>query len=332
MRSERMYTQENYGIHQGTPYGSLYSPEDTINASKSLMQPPFQCKRKRINVISTIIALFVPWLVFCGIASLWSFSLRYTSPALTWVITLAVGVPLGLLTIYSLYQTYTEIRRGQYQVVETGHHAAWTLFILITCCVAFVLALCLGVSNYQQSMRGNFDVSALSSYTGVNPATMRGQELMDAGKVTFVDGADLDLRYANGFRNTDVYCVAPITVNNAVLASYDFWAVGKNCCSDDKPDFKCGDISHHGSMGGVRIVSDTDRDFYRLAVQQSSSAHAIKAIHPLFFRWTSDPAEEQEALERVGYQWILAGMLGYFMFQLILVVLALTCFTKLRLE
>jgi len=47
---------------------------------------------------------------------------------------------------------------------------------------------------------------------------------------------------------------------------------------------------------------------------------------------TDDPAEEQESLERVGYQWILAGMIGYFLFQLFLVVIALTCFTKLRLE
>jgi len=328
-----MYGQDNYGSYQASSYGSPYGQEDFINPSKPLMTPPFQFKRKRINVISAIVALFLPWLVFCGIASLWSFSLRYTSPALAWGIVLAVGVPLALLTIFSLYQSYKAIWQGQYQAVETGDHAAWTLFILITCCVAIALALVLGGTNYQQNMRGVFDVSALSSYTGVNPATMRGQELMDAGKVTFVDGADLDMRYSNGFRNTDVYCVAPITVNNAVLASYDFWAVGKNCCSDsDKTDFKCGNVNHRGSRGGVRMVSDSDRDFYRLAVQQSSSSHAIKAIHPLFFRWTDDPAEEQEALERAGYQWILAGMIGYFLFQLFLVVIALTCFTKLRLE
>jgi len=328
-----MYGQGNYGSQQANPYGSPYGQEEFINPSKPLMAPPFQFKRKRINVVSAIIALFLPWLVFCGISSLWSFSLRYTAPATTWMIALAVGVPLVLLTIYSLYQSYKAIFQGQYQTGETGDHAAWTLFILVTCCVAFSLALVLGRTNYEQNMRGVFDVSALSSYTGVNPSTMRGQELMDAGKVTFVDGADLDMRYSNGFRNNDVYCVAPITVNNAVLASYDFWAVGKNCCSDgDKTDFKCGNVNHRGSRGGVRMVSDSDRDFYRLAVQQSSSAHAIKAIHPLFFRWTDDPAEEQGALERVGYQWILAGMIGYFLFQLFLVVIALTCFTKLRLE
>ena len=30
---------------------------------------------------------------------------------------------------------------------------------------------------------------------------------MDAGRVQFVAGADLDLKLANGFKNTDVFCV-----------------------------------------------------------------------------------------------------------------------------
>ena len=33
------------------------------------------------------------------------------------------------------------------------------------------------------------------------------QELMDAGRVQFVSGANVDLNLADGFKNTDVYCV-----------------------------------------------------------------------------------------------------------------------------
>ena len=33
------------------------------------------------------------------------------------------------------------------------------------------------------------------------------QELMDAGRVQFVSGANINLNLANGFKNTDIYCV-----------------------------------------------------------------------------------------------------------------------------
>ena len=52
--------------------------------------------------------------------------------------------------------------------------------------------------------------------------------------------------------------------------------------------------------GGVRVTDDVDRDFYRLAVQQAQSAHAIKAVHPLFFEWTENALEQLTNDERVG--------------------------------
>ena len=58
-------------------------------------------------------------------------------------------------------------------------------------------------------MRGIYDVQSLNAFVEVNPATMRGQELMDAGRVQFVAGANINFNLANGFKNTDTYCVAP---------------------------------------------------------------------------------------------------------------------------
>jgi len=298
---------------------------------KPLMGPPPQAKRQRLNVVACVVSLFVPWAVFCVVATMLSSSLRFSSPVLVQVIIVMVAVPLVLYTAYRVYITFKTLWHGVH-LAETGSNTLWTLFVCVTCAVALVLAVMLGSYNYKMNMQAIFDVGALSAYVSVNPMTMRGQELMDAGRVQFVDGANLDLKLSNGFKNTDVYCVAPITVSDAVLASYDFWAVGKNCCSDQKADFKCGAYNAVGAKGGVRLTNDVDRDFYRLAVQQAASSHAIKAIHPLFFEWTSDAAESLEAMEREGYKCLLTGILGHFLFQAVLVAMALTCFSKIRFD
>jgi len=319
--------------------GKMYSPygayqEQMAASNKPIIEKPSQGMKKRFNLVSAVLALFIPWTLFCIIVGLWSFDFRYKHPGPTYCITLAIVIPLVLMTAYKVIQAFRALVYGRYGLVETGDSTAWSLFILVSCFVAVACAWLLGNYNYQTNMRGVYDVNAMSSYVGVNPSTMRGQELMDAGQVQFAEGTNLDLKYANGFKNTDVYCVAPVTFNSAVLSAYDFWAVGKNCCSDDTSaaDFKCGAYAGTGLKGGLRMVEDVDRDFYRLAVQQAESTFALKAIHPLFFTWTADPAELLAAEERVGYQWVLGGILGAFAFQCIMVATAMTCFAKIRFE
>ncbi|CAE7772683.1 unnamed protein product [Symbiodinium sp. CCMP2456] len=322
-----MYGKDNYAMQQGYPYGAY-----ELGPSKPLMGPPQTMTRQRVNLIGIIMALFVPWFVFIGMCGLWCFKLRYTSPGVVMVITLALGILLGLYTLHRVLLSCRAIMFGQYHLVETGRFAVWLLFIAVTASIAFVLGMLIGSYNYQTNMRSIFDVVSLNSYVEVNPATMRGQELMDAGKVQFVAGAGLDFHLANGFKNTDIFCVAPITVNNMVLASYDFWAVGKNCCSDQQADFKCGAYNSDGPKGGLRITSDEDRDFYRLAVQQAESAYAIKAIHPLFFEWTADSSKQVLDDERAGYQMFLMSIIAHFVFQAFLVLISVACFTKYRFE
>ncbi|CAE7233003.1 unnamed protein product [Symbiodinium pilosum] len=325
-----MYGKDNYAMQQGNPYGGAYA--DEIGQRKPLMGPPQMMTRQRINLIGIIMALFVPWFVFILMSALWSFKLRYTSPGVVIAITLSLGILLGLYTLYRVQLSCRAIMFGQFHLVETGRFSVWFLFIAVTASIAFLLGLLIGSYNYQTNMRSIFDLVSLNSYVEVNPATMRGQELMDAGKVQFVAGATLDFHLANGFKNTDTFCVAPITVNNMVLASYDFWAVGKNCCSDQQADFKCGAYNADGPKGGLRITNDEDRDFYRLAVQQAESAYAIKAIHPLFFEWTGDSSQQVQDDERAGYQTFLVGIMAHFGFQAFLVMTSVACFTKNRFE
>ena len=65
----------------------------------------------------------------------------------------------------------------------------------------------------------------LNDYSYVDPARMRGQQIMDAGTVNFVNTSYLELKYSMGFRNEQVYCVAPINSAQATLSNYNFWAM-----------------------------------------------------------------------------------------------------------
>lgn len=47
-------------------------------------------KRKRLNVVSMLINVLAPWLVFCGVFGAMSFYTHYTSPLLAWLVVLAV--------------------------------------------------------------------------------------------------------------------------------------------------------------------------------------------------------------------------------------------------
>ena len=62
-----------------------------------------------------------------------------------------------------------------------------------------------GQQNFWADTQPYHDLLGLTRYTGVSPAGMRGQQLMDAGQVFFAEGTQLDLRKSMGFQNMDTY-------------------------------------------------------------------------------------------------------------------------------
>jgi len=317
----------NYGSALGRPglyggFGGFSTSEKAVDISPSLVL----AQRQRINTAAVCQAFFVPWLLFCFIYAVMSFSLHYTQPALSWLF-VGCGAWVTFLVGLSALRLSFVTMRGEYD-----REPSWLIFLFVSMLMAMVLGVVFGQQNFWADTQPYYDLLGLSRYTGVSPAGMRGQQLMDAGQVFFAEGAQLDLRKSMGFQNMDTYCVAPITIGNEAgplpLASYDFWAVGLDCCSASSSDFRCGEFNNPRALAGLRLMNDDQRSFFRLAVQQAESAYNIRATHPLFFYWMQSPEDEMSAYRAEAYKHYFLGMTLHFCFQLLCVSLAARAFSK----
>jgi len=203
---------------------------------------------------------------------------------------------------------------------EAGREPTWYAFIAATLLVGWTLALIFGNANFSSNMHPYYDVTNLNTYPGVDPSRTHGQQLLDAGRVVFTRSSALDLSKSFGFRNVDTYCVAPITASSERLASYDFWAVGVNCCSGNKPDFHCPGFDNPRIHAGLRLMDNSQREYFKLAVEQAEAAYRIRAASPIFFHWTEDPIGEMNRYQDSGFKYYLLGVMSFFALQLFLVV------------
>lgn len=286
-------------------------------------------QRMRMNMVSVCESLFIPWLLFCFVLASTSFSAHYRRPWLSWILdALALGAVLfsGGFAVKAMRKKVLPGERPE---------PNWLMFLFLTMLIAWICGVVFGDLNYWTNLQPYYDYTNLNEYSGVHPATVRGQQLMDAGRIRFTNTTRLDLRKSMGFKNLDTFCVAPISITGTSagtllpLDSYDFWAVGLGCCSSNSDDFHCGDFNNPKAHAGLRMLRDDQRAFYRLAVEQAAAAYNIKATHPLFFYWTEDPTAEMNTFRAEGYKYFMLGMLLHFGFQMLCVGLALLGFSKL---
>lgn len=296
---------------------------------------------RRFNMSAVCLCLFVPWLLFCIMYAVMSFSLHYESKPLTYLCVL-LGFVFVAITAKLAYEAAT----------KEDSDARWFIFLAVTCFIAWAMGVVLGDVNYFYNLEPYYEVSQLNTYPNVDPANTPGQQVMDAGRVTFTKGSGLDLTKPMWFRNMDTYCVVPI-VNPGPEANgqatttkapdkarqqpenYDFWAVGLNCCSSGKNkqaggmvEFTCGEWSNPRASSGLRVMREDQRAFYRLAVQQAEATYGIRANHPMFFFWLQDPQNEFDHDLHEGFKYYLFGVFSFFALMLSLVILAVVLFSS----
>lgn len=273
--------------------------------------------RQRLNLIAICVNLFFPWFLFLLIMSCLSFNLHYTSAGLAKA-SVAFGV---FVTVFALLLGYRAKQRSGDPV--------WYNFAAFAFAVATLAGFILGDLNYWNHMNAYYSLESLNTYPGVDPRFDKGQQLMDSGRTYFAQGTKLDRKKAVAFKNNDVYCAAPIVNGDEKLATYDFWAVGTNCCSGASSEFHCGEYDNPSARAGLRFVNDIERPFLRLAVQQAEAAYNIKATHPIFFYWLQDPIAEMNSYCEDGYRFFLLGMFAHFAFNGLCVLSAVMSFSKL---
>lgn len=275
-------------------------------------------KKKRVNLVAVCLNIFLPWFLFCSLYAVLSFSFHYQHPSAAWS---CVGLGF-VVVLMALGLSYRAKRSGD-------KDPSWYMFSALMLFFSVVLAAVFGDMNFWYNMQPFYDIENLNTYPSINPAHETGQRLMDAGRVYFADNTQLDTTRSMGFKNLDLYCVAPIVNGNQVLDSYDFWAVGLNCCSGVSSDFRCGEFNNPHARSGLRLMRDDQRPFFRLAVQQAAAAHKLKATHPLFFYWLQDPIGEMNTYRDTGFKYYLLGIFTHFAFNLFCVVCAVIGFSRI---
>jgi len=325
-----MYGQDGCNEQAGMPmYGSTqpYGGTQTLDFQGKL---PFTARapRKPLNFVAIVTCFCLPLLIFVLVFSAQTFALHYDSPrdcTLLCVVLLAVVFLLG-------YFAFSAMMRRSAGVQEPE----WYVFVFATGALAWVFAFALGQANFETNMQPFYDVSNLNVYQSVDPAKVRGQQVMDAGRIMFSRGSRLDITKAMGFQNQDRYCVAPVTVgptsgpNATQLDTYDFWAVGLNCCSGHGADYHCGDYYNPRATSGLRLMREEERPYYRLAVQQAEAAHRIRALHPVFLYWVEDPSAELFAFQDEGFKYFLVGCFCFCCFQLFAIMFASIIFSRMN--
>lgn len=289
---------------------------------------PVKPNRPRFCILPLLYCVLVPWAVFC--AALWvrSFRLRYLHPGVAHVVE-------GVIWILALCLQFFALGRQARRIHGEKVDPSWLNFVAVSVLVALVVAMLLGEHNFQANMEPYYDVVTLQTYVDVDPVNARGENLMDAGRLVFKEGSYLDLKHSMGYKDSETWCVAPVTTrhlddNSTQLAVVDFWAIGKNCCSGSKGgDFKCGSWSTRFAHGGLRLLNEAELPFYRLAVHQAEAAFNLQVQHPIFLYWMPEPIEEVNAYSISGHRLFRHAVTFYFWFQLSLVFLAVLFISQL---
>lgn len=308
LRKQRDFERD----HRDMSYRSTGSPTDRL-LLEAAVHGKTRGQRVQVKIMAVCALVFVPWALFALLFA-WATFWRYGNPGLymaALVLALAGTAVLGMVDVLIQKQ-----RQSALLPEKRGPKISSRAILCVLLLVAVAASYLFGNINYHLNMEPLHEMEMLKAYSGLDPSRTDGKQVMDAGQVHFVHAAKLELEKSVGLRNTITYCVAPIVSGNA--SSYDFWAVGVDCCSNKPGSFKCGEWENENAHAGLRLTDNNKREMYQLAVQSSAAALKIDVKYPLFFEWVEDPGEYMKTWKQDAQTYYIFGIFTFFGFNLLL--------------
>jgi len=268
-----------------------------------------------MNILPLFINIFVPWMAFILVLGVSSFRLMYLYPitgsTLIWLAIAFWGACVALAV---------NRRRND-------PDPAWYSYFAFAWGLAIFSAWLVGKDIFNNYSLPYYMIKDLKVLGHLDASKERGQNVMDAGIIYFADGNKIDAMRSWHFKQGSTYCVAPIIKGQQGKAtpetqSFDFWAVGKDCCSTSSSDFRCGAYSNPLARSAIRILDPEDSKMYRLAVEQAETLYGVMAAHPVFVEWSQDPLEVVNSWAARGFNLYIMSVLGAFVVALLGVAVA----------
>lgn len=275
-------------------------------------------ERARINCAGILASIFYPWILFTALYWVMGFHWHYKYPNSAWC----------MVFISFAITAYTA---GKAKAAKEDDDAppAWYTYNSLAFLAASILATVFGNIIFFTEINTFYDYQTLNTYSSINPAHEDGQMVMDSGRVYFSAGVHLDMKKTAGFKHGDMYCVVPITHLDDKLRTYDFWAVGVNCCEGTRK-FQCGqDANNWRARSGLRLMDEDQRPFFQLAVQQAEAAYGITAAHPVFYHWSQDPLKEIHMYLHRAIRLFFIGSFVFFIGNFVMVMSSVFAFAKM---
>mmetsp|Transcript_111903 Transcript_111903/g.256573 ORF Transcript_111903/g.256573 Transcript_111903/m.256573 type:complete len:433 (+) Transcript_111903:101-1399(+) len=191
--------------------------------------------------------------------------------------------------------------------------------LIVLCCVATISGAMVGTRGYDMYMHAFNEYSDRQVYHSV-PTAKTSDAFKDAGVLTFIDEAQVQLTMAVGYRASHLFCVAPV-MTPEMSPNVTFWVVGEDCC-DKRANMRCDDVQSENAHTGVVMFPNLDPfkwdlHRYRAAAEMAAAQHGLHIPeNVMFMRWVEDPnVYISSLLDKAVFYW---GMwcIGYFMVSL----------------